>query len=166
MDCDELIPERSNFVNAVVDSEALSLNISRETLQQNKILRVIKMNLVKLCIEMIEETANQNDDYKKLSEQFGKCTKPCDHEIPQERIVEQITDVHVPQKGSFEKTGEQIMDVQVHQAMEEIGEAFELIPQECVKQCTVKQTDDQKEQHLQDNQQQSARQAGRKERGK
>ena len=101
------------------------------------------MNLVKMCLEMLAETANENDDYKKLSELFGKCVKPCDQEIPQERIVD--------------------IDVPVPQAIEEIGEAFELIPQECGKQCNVKQTDDQNEQQLQDNQQQ-LRQAARKER--
>ena len=54
------------------------LNITRETRKQNKILRIIKKNIVKNCLEMLAETANENDDYKKFSEQFGKSFKPCD----------------------------------------------------------------------------------------
>ena len=84
--CKELIPEYLNFVSGVVDSQDLPLNVSREILQQNRVMRIMKKNVTKKCLEMISDLAESNkEEYSKFYKEFSKCLKLGVHEDEKNR---------------------------------------------------------------------------------
>ena len=74
--CEDLIPEYFNFISGLVDCDSLSLNISREILQQNAELQVISKNLEKKIISELEKILkNDREKYIEFWKEFGGSIK-------------------------------------------------------------------------------------------
>jgi molecular chaperone HtpG len=76
-DCKDLVPEWMSFVYGVVDCDDLQLNVSREMLQQNKVMKIIKKQLIKKILEMVEDLISDDDKskFKTFYETYSKNLK-------------------------------------------------------------------------------------------
>ncbi|MGC8638637.1 MAG: molecular chaperone HtpG [Isosphaeraceae bacterium] len=75
-DCKDLLPDYLRFLRGLVDSEDLPLNVSRETLQDNTVIRRIRTSLIKSVLDRLDTLARESpEDFKKFTSQFGMTLK-------------------------------------------------------------------------------------------
>lgn len=79
-DCEDLLPEYLKFVRGVIETEDIPLNISRETLQQNKIIKIIGKNIIKKAFEMFSRISENPEKFRTFYEQYNKSIKLGVHE--------------------------------------------------------------------------------------
>lgn len=88
-DAEQLLPQYLRFVRGIVDSNDLPLNISREILQQNKTIEVIRSALIKRVLTMLENMVNDEEKYQKFWQEFGQVLKegPAEDQANREQIA-------------------------------------------------------------------------------